>query len=98
MEGNGPIAGDPVYPGVILASLNAVALDTIAATLMGFDINKIKLINNSLKEVNPPNPLYVGTLDDIQAIVGKELLSLSEFQKKYNLKLETHRGWKDILN
>lgn len=41
MEGNGPINGTPVHAGVVLAGFDPVAVDTVAATLMGFDAHDI---------------------------------------------------------
>ncbi len=37
MEGDGPMAGTPAHLGAILASPDYIALDTIAARLIGFD-------------------------------------------------------------
>lgn len=37
MEGDGPTRGNPVAMGVVLAGRDAVAVDAVAATLMGFD-------------------------------------------------------------
>lgn len=37
MEGDGPVAGTPISAGVALASTDAVAVDTVAACVMGFD-------------------------------------------------------------
>ncbi len=36
MEGNGPAAGDPRKVGLVLASADAVALDAVAAEIMGY--------------------------------------------------------------
>lgn len=44
MEGNGPISGDPVASGVLLFADDPVAADTIGATLMGFDPERIPYI------------------------------------------------------
>lgn len=41
MEGDGPTRGTAVQMGVVLAGLDAVAVDTVAATLMGFDAQDI---------------------------------------------------------
>ncbi len=41
MEGNGPSAGKPRHFGLILGSCDAVALDTIAANLLGFEDGEI---------------------------------------------------------
>lgn len=37
MEGHGPSRGSPVHVGAIIASSNSVALDMVAAQVMGFD-------------------------------------------------------------
>ncbi len=41
MEGNGPSAGNPKELGLILASTDAVALDSIAAGILGFEDGEI---------------------------------------------------------
>ena len=41
LEGNGPKAGTPREAGVVLASADPVAIDAVAARLMGFDPNRI---------------------------------------------------------
>lgn len=41
MEGDGPTAGSAVPMGVVLAGTDAVAVDAIGATLMGFDPSEI---------------------------------------------------------
>jgi uncharacterized protein (DUF362 family) len=41
MEGDGPVWGDPVPWGIALAGADALAVDTLAATLMGFDLQEL---------------------------------------------------------
>jgi uncharacterized protein (DUF362 family) len=41
MEGNGPVGGTPVDARVAMASLDPLAMDTLATKLMGFDPSKI---------------------------------------------------------
>lgn len=41
MEGDGPTRGTAVQMGVVLAGMDAVAVDTVATTLMGFDPGEI---------------------------------------------------------
>ncbi len=41
MEGDGPSSGDPKYLGLLLASTDAVALDMVAAKMMGFKEGEI---------------------------------------------------------
>ncbi len=43
-EGNGPMSPDPRPCGVILAGCHPLAVDCLAATLMGFDPDRIRLL------------------------------------------------------
>ncbi|MFM1769922.1 MAG: hypothetical protein RJA22_2451 [Verrucomicrobiota bacterium] len=45
-EGNGPMAPDAKPCGVIVAGTHPLAVDTVAATLMGFDWRRIRLLRN----------------------------------------------------
>jgi uncharacterized protein (DUF362 family) len=46
-EGNGPMSPDPKSIGVVLAGTHPVAVDCVAASLMGFDWKKLRLLKNS---------------------------------------------------
>jgi uncharacterized protein (DUF362 family) len=46
MEGNGPVSGTPVDARVALASLDSLAMDTLATKLMGFDPGKIMYLTS----------------------------------------------------
>ena len=48
-EGNGPMSPDPKACGVIIAGTHPVAVDCAAATLMGFDWQKLRLLKNSFQ-------------------------------------------------
>lgn len=41
MEGQGPVQGTPVKMGIVMAGRDVVAVDTVAAAVMGFDPNQI---------------------------------------------------------
>ena len=43
-EGNGPLDPAPVPAGVILSGRNPVAVDAMAARLMGFDVGKLPIV------------------------------------------------------
>jgi len=47
MEGNGPISGEPVDSGVLVFADDPVAADTIGASLMGFDPERIAYISEA---------------------------------------------------
>ena len=46
MEGNGPVGGTPVDAKVALASLDPLAMDTLATKMMGFDPAKIMYLTS----------------------------------------------------
>jgi uncharacterized protein (DUF362 family) len=43
-QGNGPMAADPMAAGIVIAGTHPVAVDLVAATLMGFDWQKIRML------------------------------------------------------
>ncbi len=53
-EGNGPAEADPVSSGVLVAGSNPVAVDMIAATLMGFDWRRLPMIREGFAEGELP--------------------------------------------
>ena len=78
-EGNGPMAPDPLPCGVLLAGTHPVAVDCLAATVMGFDWRKLRLLRDSFRvrelsitpfdagaiEVVGNNPAWCGKLEDM---------------------------------
>jgi uncharacterized protein (DUF362 family) len=48
-EGNGPMAPDRKNCGIIIAGTHPVAVDCVAATLMGFDWRKLNLLERSFR-------------------------------------------------
>ncbi len=41
MEGDGPTCGDPVHPGIGIASIDALAADRVACEIMGVDLHDV---------------------------------------------------------
>ena len=80
-EGNGPMSPDPRPCGVVLAGTHPVAVDCVAAALMGFDWQKLRLLQNSFQmrelnfasfqpgeiEVVSNKPAWHGKLDQMEA-------------------------------
>ena len=93
-EKSGPSSPDPVASGVLIAGFNPVACDAVAASVMGFDIDRIPLIKKGLEEGDRPRSVYSGAPDDIEIIDGEDVLGLREFQKRTNLRFEPHPNWK----
>jgi len=63
MEGDGPSRGTPVDSRIALASMDALAADTLGARLMGFDAKKIGYLS-SMAEAG----MGQGNLDKIQVL------------------------------
>lgn len=93
-EKNGPVNCDPVYPGILMTGYNALAIDTVGATLMGFDYKKIPLINNTYKTANSSQPLFFGNVNDIKITDGGKEFDLNSYGKFRNLNFEPHPNWK----
>ncbi|MBN2508136.1 MAG: DUF362 domain-containing protein [Verrucomicrobia bacterium] len=79
-EGNGPMSPDPKPCGVILAGRNPVAVDCVAAALMGFEWRKLRLLTHGFTlrdpsfvpfppeaiEVVSNHPAWAGALDALE--------------------------------
>ena len=90
-QGNGPMSPDPVLSGVILAGISPLAVDVTAATLMGFDWQKIRLLKNAFAMQNlnfsPISPSDINVVSNYPGWNGKieELEDLLSFKP--------HFGW-----
>lgn len=90
-EGNGPMAPDPVACGVILAGTSPLAVDCVAASLMGFDWQRIRLLDRAfqLRALD-----FVGFTPDSVRIVSNQPSwcgGLSTLRDTYRFK--PHFGW-----
>ena len=90
-EGNGPMSPDPKPCGVLLAGTHPVAVDCVAATLMGFDWRKLPLLKNSfaLRELNfvPFRP------ENIRVVSNNEAWARSLDQIQDTFQFHPHFGW-----
>lgn len=73
MEGDGPSAGTPRKIGVLLASSNPYAIDTVACKLINLDYNKVPTIRGSIKRNYIKKDLSdIKTIgDDINSLIIK---------------------------
>jgi len=90
---DGPLSPDPVDAGVLIAGFNPVAVDTVGATIMGFDIKKIPLIWKIIADRTGKCPIFFGNEEAISIREGSKAYSLKELTRK-NLGFEPHPGWK----
>ncbi len=90
-EGNGPMSPDPKPCGVILAGTHPVAVDCVAATLMGFDWRKLRLLKKSfrVRELSfvPFRPEEINAVSNKPAWNGR----LAQIEETFQFK--PHFGW-----
>lgn len=96
-EGDGPITPDPVYPGVLIGGQHPTAIDVVASTLMGFDIQKLPMVRNAIDLVESIHPSESCFLNQIEVIDDGAPATLDEFACKRNLKYKPHPDWTNFL-
>jgi uncharacterized protein (DUF362 family) len=92
-EGDGPLACDPVYSGVLFAGSAPAIVDAIAATFMGFDVQKIPLIKNAFKGGKNHHPLFNGTIEEIAVQSYGEVLTFEAFRRLDHKRFKPHLQW-----
>jgi uncharacterized protein (DUF362 family) len=92
-EGNGPVMPDPFPAGLIIAGFDPVAVDSVAATLMGFDDAKIPLLAGAWRISS--YPLATCSRDAVKCIsnVSEWNGGLAELAEAPSLGMKTHFGW-----
>jgi hypothetical protein len=93
-EGNGPMAPDPKACGVLIGGFNPVAVDTVCATLMGFDYRRLPVVARVWQ--SRPLPLVDFTPDEINCIsnVPEWTGGLEELKSAPHFAFKPHFGWK----
>ena len=95
MEGNGPLRGTPKPCGVLLAGSDVLAVDVVAATLMGFDWRRIRMLGGV---VAPPYlPKYSSFSRDeseINIISNEERWQSLRMLKSAHLSFIPPAGWR----
>lgn len=90
-EGNGPMAPDAKPCGVVLAGRHPAAVDAVAATMMGFDPAKIRLLKNAFTMERASfvdfQPHEIETVSNREAWRG----GLAEMEDRFEFK--PHFGW-----
>lgn len=92
-EGKGPEGPDPVQANVVVAGTDFVAVDIVAATLMGFDYRKIPHLARALDP--HPLPLTKIAVDDltVESNVPEWDRNLWEIDPKTMFSFRPHFGW-----
>ena len=93
MEGNGPMQGDSVDSNVVIGGIDPVAVDMVAARIMGFDWRRIPVIREALLlnalPITNCLPADVNVVSDIPDWNGP----FREVERRNFLKFKPHFGW-----
>ncbi len=93
-EGDGPLACDPVKSGMLIAGISPPVVDAVAATAMGFDIEKIPLIYKSFDNNSHPLPLTSVEASSIQVLIDGKEVPLNDFIKQPKKQFRPHPQWR----
>ena len=90
-EGNGPMSPDAKPCGVIIAGTHPLAVDCVAATLMGFDLQRIRMLKNSfaMRELN----FAPFRLEDIEVVSNKPAWNGGCAAVEGAFDFKPHFGW-----
>ncbi len=93
-EGPGPAAPDAFPAGLLIAGLNPVAVDTVTCLLMGFDYQRIPLLQNAWRVNNYPlagfGPADVACFSNVPEWAG----TLDQLAAAQTYHFKPHFGWK----
>jgi uncharacterized protein (DUF362 family) len=93
MDGMGPMQGEPARSGVVIGGTDPVAVDMVAARVMGFDWRKIPLIREAFSigalPVTRSTPEEVNVVSDIPDWNG----TFFDVEKREFLVFRPHFGW-----
>jgi uncharacterized protein (DUF362 family) len=98
MEGNGPLRGTPKSAGVVMGGDDPLALDIVAATLMGFDWRRIRLLHgvaHSNLECR-----YAASVEDASAIgLLSNVTGWNSLEGliQHNLEFHPPSGWREFV-
>lgn len=80
----GPLSPEPVESGYILVSENPVALDSVSAALMNFDLEKIKQVSEAYRIEK--YPLISCEIEDIKIVSSENNYTLREIYEHESIK------------
>lgn len=91
-----PLCPTPIGLGFVLGARNPVALDVVAAKLIGFDINKIPQIREAFQIKQYPLTLFQP--NDIEVVGLKGVTKLSDvYLNEHRFICEPSMGWKNNI-
>ena len=93
-EGDGPLSPSRKEAGVIVAGEDPLLTDGVAATLMGFDLSKIRLMKEAISLIEFPLSDH-RSYDEVRVISNDPRYSSLETIRKHHLAFRTPAKWND---
>jgi hypothetical protein len=85
---------DPLPAGLVVAGLNPLAVDTVCATLMGFDYRKIPMLAQAWKVCDYPLAKFSRQHIQCRSNILEWHGTLSDLGQASHLGFKPHFGWK----
>ncbi len=93
-EGNGPMAPDPKPCGLLVGGFNPVAVDTVCATLMGFDYRRLPVVAGAWRSLHLPLVDYAPDEIDCISNAPEWTGRLEELERAPHFAFRPHFGWR----
>ncbi len=98
MEGNGPLRGSPRSAGVVMGGDDPLALDVVAATLMGFDWRRIRMLTGiANSSLSPLYSAFNGDESALKLLTNYPAWSSFEDLKRTHLNILAPAGWREFV-
>lgn len=90
-EGNGPMAPDPVNMNLLICGSDPVSIDAVSSVLMGFDCNKIPVIDRAYRIKK--YKISAANTEQIKIRFNDNAYTLDSIPKDIIVKMRPHFGW-----
>jgi hypothetical protein len=98
MEGNGPLRGSSKPAGVVMAGDDPLALDVVAATLMGFDWRRIRLLAGIAASKNGSRySSFIGDESALELVSNSPAWNKFDGLKREHLGFQAPAGWREFV-
>jgi len=98
MEGNGPLRGTPKTTGLILGGDDPLAIDIVAATVMGFDWKRIALLRGIADTRQAPKySAFCGDPLTVELLSNVPSWNLVEALEHEHFSFRPPAGWRDSV-
>ncbi|MGC1613668.1 MAG: DUF362 domain-containing protein [Candidatus Acidiferrum sp.] len=98
MEGNGPLRGIPKPTGIILGGEDPVAVDVVAATLMGFEWERIRMLKGiATSHCKPKYSTFTMGETGLRIVSNVKAWDSLKALGREHLNFQAPSGWRDFV-